>query len=567
MAGRSFFQELYLGRLRWDMIAPFPVPDDEDVRRGDETIAELTNLLRAEVDPDEVDLTRRLPDGLVDALNKGGYLKLRVDEELGGLGLSAHGAFRVFEAAAGWCVPAAVIMTVHNGFGVNAYLPAVPNGPLRDFMRAQIAAGSVSGSADSEPTGAANLGRTTTATPIRDRAAYVLNGEKLFVSNGSIGDLMTVSATITEDGQDSIGIFFVDTQSSGFHVESDHEYMGLRGLPNSRLRLENVEVPIERMLITHSGEWRLTSPLLAEINTMTRLYTTTAPASAVAKRCLEWSREFVSRRSVDGRNLGSYDEIQRMIATSVGETFAIDSVLDWCLLDEQSVDRQPDRMAAKNICTVTGWRIVNRTMSLLGAEGFETARSKARRGIPPHPVERAFRDLRGMLTAGGVEFFVYYRAARFGILPSYYPRPVNADEIEGPPPDLTGLTNATLLPRNRDHLLFVAIAARAYARTCLRLSREHPDPADLYTRQHLLILLGQLADELFTMSVVLARAARMTEQGIAAAQTIADTYCTAARRRIDGWWRELDEEPSPDFADLSCGWLRGDAETAAIRGL
>ncbi|GAA1933645.1 acyl-CoA dehydrogenase family protein [Streptantibioticus ferralitis] len=562
----GFLAELHLGRLRWDLISPFPTSSDEDHARGDAAVAELMRFLQETVDPTEVDRTAKLPDGFHEACAARGYFRLQDSPEHGGLGLSARNAFRMIQAAASWSVTACYAMSVHLGLGAGAYLPILADGELKSELQRLLATGVISGDADTEPTGAINRTRATTAVPTEDGTGFWISGEKVFIQNGPIAGLLRVSATVHENGREYIRLFFVDTTDPGFTVKSWHEYLGLKGLPNAALTFDRVFVPHSRVFtldgLSAEDEWRL-APELHTISVRGRMYPISAPALAIGRLCVHWSREFVRRRSVGGLGLEQYDEIQRILAANLAETFAMESVIEWCLLAEErhpGIDLDPEQTVAKNINSMTSWRIIDRTLSLLAAEGFETATSKARRGAQPLPVERFFRDARALRVAGGVDFLVDHWAARH-LLSRHYPKPQTVATI---PTDLTA-ADASLSPRNRDHLLFVADQAVHFARLCRDLVDRHPEPEELFAKERTLILLNQLSAELFSMSVVLARAARLHPDGTGPAQDLADVFCAEARHRIADAQRRLTDTDGPDHAGVSAQWLHGDGLEFLLR--
>lgn len=505
-----------------------------------------------------------LPGGFLPALADAGLLKLTIDPALGGLGLSLINAMRVVEVAASWCTPVAFALAITNGFGSGSYLPALPAGPLRDMISARVAAGIVSAGADAEAIGTANQRRSTVAVPIENGAAYLITGEKVFIGNGPVADLMDVSATVVGvDGTEEVRLFFVDSRSPGFSVTARHEFMGLRGAAIGSLRLDAVRVPAEHMMV-HQDGWRM-RPTASDADgnesgangpddgdlgwlAATGRTMVIAPASlALARRCLVWSRDFVRRRTVDGRNLGEYDEIQRLVAATAADVFMIESVVTWCLLGRDRADTMPDLTAAKNLASVTCWRVVDRTMSLLGAEGYETAQSKVKRGAAALPVERAFRDVRALRIAGGVDFMLDLWSAR-SVLASYGPESVSpvADEDK---------IDSRLDRPCRGHLAFVRRQADDLGKVSRRLSSTVP-LEELFEQQRTMIVLGQIGGELLSMSIVLARAAHLADRGMAAALALADISCAASRVRLAALWPQLTEQP--DCAATSQRWLRGD---------
>ena len=505
-------------------------------------LSELAEFLTAHVDPDQIEISGRLPDGLVDELRTRGYLALRQDPKLGGLGLSVANTFRVIEAAMSWAVPVGWCLAIQNGLGAGAYLPLLSPGPLRDLIELRVAEGAVFSDADTEPSGASNDARTTTATPTADGSAYVINGEKIFIGNGTAADFLVVSATVDEPGGD-VEYFFLDTSSPGFSVRSAQEFMGLKGAAIGALIFDNVHVPREQMLTLEEDV-----DTEFEVNRPARMYIVSAPALAIAKLCAHWSREFVNRRAIDGLPLGEYDAIKRIVASTLADTFAIESVVEWCLLGdsrEGADDFRLEQSAAKNITSVLSWGVIDRTMSLLGGEGLETARSKAARGAQPLPVERAMRDARALRIAGGVDF----------LLDKYFGDTVVLSRVQsaGGPVHAESRSRASddLSDRNRAHLRFLEAEIAAFPGTCRGLLNRDPLP------DRIPIMANRIANELLTMSVTLSRAATLAAEGQAGVQDLADVYCAAARHRIADWWTQASDQNDPDYGTVARNWLAG----------
>jgi len=553
-----FLANLYRGRLRWDLVCPFPEQSAEERATGDLAVREMLDFVLATVDPELVDETRRLPEKFISELHGRGYLKLCLDRALGGLGLSQHNAFRVISAAMTWSVSAAYVIAIHHGLGIAGILPAIPPGPMRELILRGLSRGAISGWADTEVTGAANNLPTTTATPIDDGTSYLLNGNKVFIGNGSVAREMIVTATVRTDAVEEAGLFLVDTRTVGYRVESLHDVLGFRGLPLAAIALDDVLVPAERMLAGRDEHWRL-APLLEPISALGRMHVISGAALAAGRLCLHWSRQFINRRYVDCRHLGDFDQIQRVLSATAAEVFAMESVAHWCLIGDDTAnlsDRHFERVASKNINSLTGWRIVDRTVSLLAAEGLETAGSKARRGAIPVPLERFFRDIRGLRVAGAVDFHVDQRAAESFLTQLYYSDPTPGDsgqvgpELRLPVPGLTG--------RNQGHLQQTAQWTREFAELCRELVCGHPDPQDLFAQQRLLILLSGVGNELLTMSLVLARAASTRGEENDGPQGLADIYCTTARHRIAGMWHQIRDNQKVDHTAVSDALLHGD---------
>ena len=567
--------ELYLGRVRWDLLRRFSEQPAEDRLAGDRAISALTLLLSTQVDPARVEDEGRLPEGFTDELQDGGFFRLMLAPGLGGLGLSRLNAFRVVQAATSWSMSVAYYIAVHNGFGSGSYLDSLPAGPLKEMISARVAAGIISAGADSEPIGTANQKRATVAVPVEDGAAYLLTGEKVFIVNGPVADLMDVSATlVAPDGTRQVRLFFVDSSSPGFTVERQ-EFMGLFGAQIGVIRLDNVRVPAEYLMEEEDEDWRMrpiprtgqqeesvpaaqsaggAPPDLALLASQGRHLVIAPTSLALAKLSLLAMKEFVTHRRIDDRPLGEYDEIRQQLAETAADIFTIESVALWPILGQNRVDIEPELGPVKNLVSVTCGRVVDRAMSVLGAEGYETARSKARRGALPLPVERYFRDARALRLAGGVDFMLDKWSAQGRLMSCYY-TDIESDIAPPHPADPLPLEDAALSPRCQEHLHFVTRQARALARRCRGLTRNLPKEK-LFEQQRTMTIIGQVANELLSMSVVLARAAHLAEDGNSAALELADISCTKSEARLNGLLRLLDQD-GPDLAAIGQEYLQG----------
>ncbi|MFI1359083.1 acyl-CoA dehydrogenase family protein [Streptomyces sp. NPDC020898] len=567
----EFLDSFDSGRVLWKSLRNFPEQDATDRQLGDSAVQEIGEFLEKRLDPEEVDRTRRLPEHFLEDLQERGFLRLRSEPGSGGLGLSAYNAFRVVERAAAWSAPAGQVLGIQAGVGAGAMLPAMPPGELRDVVQRRIAEGAVSGFGDTDEAGQNNTFPLMTATLSEDGSAWVLHGEKLFTGHGPVADLLGVSATVVRDGRRHVGAFFVDTRDCpGFRVVSRLEYLGSRGLPNAALAFDGVRVPGAHALIDDSGAGL--PPMVGLMALVGRVFFTGAPALAIARNCLAWSLDFVRRRTVDGKELGAYDSVQRIVATSAAEVYAMDSAARWALSGPGAGDQLFERFVAKNVLTTTCWRVVDRTMSLLAAEGFETVSSKERRGAPALPLERAFRDARGLRIAGNIDFRLDEQAGRLLLDRHYAGRAAGPGQIPSGAGGAAALQDRGLSAANQEHLRLVDGRLAELAELCATLTRAQPDPPRLWEGQRTVLLIGRIATELFTMCAVLSRASstgtgtgKNSRFSGAESQEYADIHCAAAELRVAAHLYELASAPDLDYAAVSARLL-SDAASDRITG-
>ncbi|MCK9924289.1 acyl-CoA/acyl-ACP dehydrogenase [Frankia sp. AgPm24] len=555
--GRSFVTSLDTGRLHWDRLAPFPTEEPDVEQRADQLVDELGTFVEDRVDPEETDRTAALPEGFIEELRERGYLSLRQDPAVGGHGLSAYGALRAVARAATWSAPVGQLLGVQNGVAPLELARFLPAGSVRDLLEDHIARRTIAGWADTEPTGQNNSRPGLTGTLTEDGTAYLLRGQKIFIGSGNIAELLAVTGLQVADGESRIAVFFADTRQPGFSAHA-HEFVGAKGLPVGALTFDDVRVPREHVLVV-GEENPQAAPQTRAMGIVGRIYSTSGPALAIARLCLGWSEDFVSRRLIDGRGLAEYDLIQRLLATSFADVFAMDSALRWALIGPGLADRWFELVLAMNGSRAANWRVVDQTVSLLGGEGIETARSKQRRGARPLPVERFFRDARLIRTIGNVDFQVDNVTARQYLARFYGPGAPQLDLRPGA--DGREVTEpADLSPANVEHRGALDEQLRWFAETSRDLVRRHPDPRELAAQEQSLALLNRLAGELFTAGATLARASQLASDDGGASQGLADIYLTEALRRVDDLRRRLRPAISePDYAKISRDFLAPDA--------
>ncbi|MEV7544539.1 acyl-CoA dehydrogenase family protein [Streptomyces sp. NPDC089915] len=391
----SFAKELFLGRFRLDLIHPHPLPADEDVRRGEAFLARLREFCENEIDGQRIERDARIPDETVRGLKELGALGMKISPEYGGLGLTQV-YYNKALALVGSVSPAiGALLSAHQSIGVPQPLKMFGTKEQKDAYLPRCATTAISAFLLTEPDVGSDPARlATTAVPDpEDPDSYVLDGVKLWTTNGVVADLLVVMARVpkSEGHRGGITAFVVEADSPGITVEHRNAFMGLRGLENGVTRFHRVRVPASQRIGSEGAGLKIA---LTTLNTG-RL---SLPAMCVGagKWCLKIAREWSGVREQWGRPVARHEAVGAKISFIAATTFALEAVVDLAsqMADEDRNDIRIEAALAKLYGSEMACLMADELVQIRGGRGFETAESLAARGERAVPAEQLLRDLR-----------------------------------------------------------------------------------------------------------------------------------------------------------------------------
>ncbi|BCJ63764.1 acyl-CoA dehydrogenase family protein [Polymorphospora rubra] len=388
----SFGKELFLGRLRLDLIDPWPQPDPAKTARADEFLARLGEYVRTEVDGAQIERDARIPDEVFQGLGRLGAFGMKIDEEYGGLGLSNLHYCRALMLAGSVSPAIGALLSAHQSIGVPQPLKMFGSAEQKKRFLPRLAAGEVSAFLLTEPDVGSDPARLgATAEPVE--GGFKLNGVKLWATNGTVATLLVVMARVPAgDGQrGGITAFVVEGDSPGITVERRNEFLGLRGLENSVTRFHDVFVPADQVI---GGVGKGLKIALTTLNTG-RL---SLPAMCVGagKWSLNVAREWAAERVQWGRPVGEHEAVAKKLSFIAATTYGMETMLDLCcmLADDDRNDIRIEAALVKLYASELAWQVADELIQIRGGRGYETADSLAARGERPAAVEQILRDLR-----------------------------------------------------------------------------------------------------------------------------------------------------------------------------
>jgi alkylation response protein AidB-like acyl-CoA dehydrogenase len=573
----SFGKELFLGNFRFELIHPQPRLEPEAVEKGERFLFALREFLQAEVDPLEIERSSRIPEHVIEGLKRIGAFGMKVSEEYGGLGLSQVYYNKALAMAGVWHASLSTLLSAHQSIGVAEPLRMFGTEEQKQRWLPLVARDHLSAFLLTEPDVGSDPARlAASAEPVE--GGYVLNGRKLWATNGAIADIVVVMAKVPKNDDPAhphrggISAFVLPCDTEGVTVEHRNAFMGLRGIENSVTRLENVFVPEENR-IGREGEGLKIA--LSTLNTG-RL-ALPAICVGIAKWAAKIGREWSGEREQWGRKIGKHDAVAQKLAFIAGSAFGLEAMLDVAsrLADNKAADIRIEAAIAKLYGSELGWKVVDELMQIRGGRGFETAESLRARGEKPVPVEQAFRDMRINRTFEGSTEIMHLLIAREAVDQHLQV----AGAILDPDTDVRGKAGAAgkaaafysrwlpqlvvgrgQNPRAFDefgelagHLRFIERSSRKLARsTFYGMTRWQ---ARLEHRQAFLARIVDIGAELFAMASAVAYADTLGHEHPERreqARELADLFCHQGRRRAEDLFRALwsnDDDANKAAAD------------------
>jgi alkylation response protein AidB-like acyl-CoA dehydrogenase len=592
----SFAKQLFLGHLRMDLVHPHPRPSEEQRRKGEEFLEKLRAFCESSVDGLAIEREARIPDEVVGGLKELGALGMNIPEAYGGLGLS-HVYYNKALMLAGSASPAiATLLSAHQSIGVPQPIKLFGTEEQKQRFLPRCARSDISAFLLTEPDVGSDPARLgTVATPTDDGSAYVLNGVKLWTTNGVVADLVVVMARVPESEGHRGGItaFVVEADTEGITVENRNSFMGLRGIENGVTRFHDVRVPAENLIGAEGAGLKIA---LTTLNTG-RL-SLPAMCAGCGKWCLKIAREWSSERVQWGRPIGEHEAVAAKVAFIAATAFALEAVVELSgqMADEDRNDVRIEAALAKLYASEMAWLVADELVQVRGGRGYETAASLAARGERGVPAEQILRDLRisrifegsteimrlliardavdtHLSVAGGLidpnaDLSAKAKAARRAA--AFYARWLPPLAVgKGHVPTAYG-EFGSLAP----HLRFVERRSRELARSMFYgMARWR---GKLERKQGFLGRVVDIGAELFAMTAACVRAEMLRaddpETGDAAHE-LADAFCRQARLRVDElsdrlWHNtdQLDRRVAKRVMQRRYAWLEEGVIDASVQG-
>ncbi len=326
----------------------------------------------------QIDETETIPAGLRQKMAGLGIWGLLAPPEHGGLGLDAVAYCAVIEELARACAALSISIAVHNSVGCLA-VAQFGSEEQKKHLLPRMAAGDIAAFALTEPDSGSDAASIRT-TARAEGDSFVLDGTKVFVTNGEASGLVIVFARTGGEGHRGISAFVVEKSTPGLRVGTKELKMGLRGSDTVELVLEGCRVPRTQILGREGEGFRLAMSLLdgGRIGVA-------AQAVGIARAAFEEARRYAMTREQFGGPIGNFQAVQWMIAdmaTAIEGARLLMMRAAW--MKDRGLPCTREASMAKLYASEKASFVCDRAVQIHGGYGY----------IRDYPVERYYRDAR-----------------------------------------------------------------------------------------------------------------------------------------------------------------------------
>ncbi len=545
----SIGKSLFHGTLRADRILPFPRFPEAEKEILNMTLEAIAKL-KKEVDVWAIEDQKKIPDDLMNRMKEMGLFGLIIPEEYGGFGFSNSAYVQTIAALGMIDTSITVTMGAHQSIGLKALLMFGTEEQKRAYLPKLATGEWIAAFGLTEP-GAGSDVRSlrTTAVLSADKSHYVLNGEKIWITNGGLAHFFTVFAkTASPDGKDRLTCFIVTRDMEGFSSGPEEKKMGLYGSSTTALSFVDVKVPVANVIGKAGEGFKIAVSVLNN----GRMGLAGACAFG-SKDIIQKANEHANQRKQFGQSLAEFELIQSKFAHMISDTYAAESMvrLTTDLMDRGDWDYSLETAMCKVFCTEAEWRTVNECLQIAGGTGYmrEYGYEKAVRDSRiftiwegANEILRLFIGLSGLQGPGEqlTEISKVFKQPMndvlhsLGVLSDFSVRWIQRrvwtpDSIVGIHPSLSR-EEATIEKYTAKFGMECELLLRKYGKKILK--------AEIQVRR-----VADIAIDLYAMTATVARTTRLIEERgeAASAQEARMTrlFCRKARRRISENFRRL----------------------------
>ncbi|XP_033721410.1 complex I assembly factor ACAD9, mitochondrial isoform X4 [Tursiops truncatus] len=513
---QAFAKELFLGKIEKKEVFPFPEVSQDELNEINQFVGPVEKFFTEEVDSQKIDREGKIPNETLEKLKSLGLFGMQVPEEYGGLGLSNTMYARLGEIISLDC-SIAVTLAAHQAIGLKGIILAGSEEQKARYLPKLASGEHVAAFCLTEPASGSDAASIRTrATLSEDKKHYVLNGSKVWITNGGLASVFTVFAkteVVDSNGsvKDKVTAFIVERDFGGITSGKPEDKLGIRGSNTCEVHFENTRVPVENVLGEVGGGFKVAMNILNSGR-----FSMGSAVAGMLKKLIEMTAEYACTRKQFNRNLSEFGLIQEKFALMAQKAYVMESMayLTAGMLDQPGFpDCSIEAAMVKVFSSEAAWQCVSEALQVLGGSGY----------MRDYPYERILRDSRILLIFEGTNEILRMYIALTGL--QHAGRILTARVKQLKQGNVTTIME-TVSQRVRDSLgRTVDLGLTG------KLGAVHPSMETIVEEQLVLKRVANILINLYGMTAVLSRASRSIRVGLQNHDhevLLANIFCTEA---------------------------------------
>ncbi|XP_026274672.1 very long-chain specific acyl-CoA dehydrogenase, mitochondrial [Frankliniella occidentalis] len=545
---QSFVMNMFRGHVQASQVFPYPQVLDEEQVDTLQMLVDPTTKFFAEVnDPLKNDQLEKVEDQSLEGLWELGAFGLQVPQDLGGLGLNNTQYARLVEIVGANDLGVGITLGAHQSIGFKGillfgtpeqkakYLPRVTTEKqFAAFCLTEPSCGSDAGSIKSR------------AVPSPDGKHWVLNGSKIWISNGGLAEIMTVFAQTpvkdekTGEVKDKVTAFIVERSFGGVTNGPPEKKMGIKCSNTTEVYYEDVKIPVENVLGGVGNGFKVAMNILNNGR-----FGMAAAMSGTMRSVTKTAVDFATQRMQFGQRIDSYGAIQEKIARMSTLQYVTESIAYMISgnMDSGSQDYHLEAAISKVFASECAWYVTDEAIQIMGGMGFMRG-SGLERVMRDLRIFRIFEGtndiLRLFVALTGIQFAGAHLkelqrafknpAANLGLLLGEARKRAIASVGLDSGPDMTKYVHPELKPCAEQASKCVADFGRTIETALIKYNRK------IVEEQFVLNRIANASIDLYTMVVVLSRCTQSLNNKSPSAQhekLMTELWCNEASARIE----------------------------------
>ena len=381
-ATTSFMRSLCMGQIEQDVLFPFPVMSPDQKEMLHEIAGALEDLLGPRADDfRKWDVDGDMPAEFLEELKEFGMFGLIIPEEHGGMALGNMAYSRTLQEVGRYDASVAVTIGAHSSIGMRGLLLFGTEEQKSHYMP-RLASGELVAAFCLTESGAGSDAAAIKTTAVRQGDDWVLNGNKLWITNGGFADFFTVFArTASENEHGKMTAFIVTRDMEGVSTGPHEDKMGLRANPTTNVLFDNVHVPAGNVL----GEPGMGFKVAMQILNSGRTGLGGGSVGGM-KRLIGLATGQANERKTFGQPISSYGLIKEKVGQMVVDCYTSEAVVTMVggLVDGGYQEYAVEAAISKVYSTECLSRTADEALQIAGGNGY----------MREYPYERIVRDCR-----------------------------------------------------------------------------------------------------------------------------------------------------------------------------